>query len=77
MQVFLGSPAENHPDEAWDKVMNLNLNSVFRLSKEVAVSSMIPNQYGKIINIASIAGLVELTLILCQQSHIIHQKVVL
>jgi len=53
-----GAPAENHPDEAWDKVMNLNLNSVFRLSKEVAVSSMIPNKYGKIINIASIAGLV-------------------
>ena len=53
-----GAPAENHPDEAWDKVMNLNLNSVFRLSKEVAVSSMLLNQYGKIINIASIAGLV-------------------
>ena len=49
MQVLLGDLAENHPVEAWDKVMNLNLNSVFRLSKQVAVSSMIPNQYGKII----------------------------
>ena len=30
-----GAPAENHPVEAWDKVMNLNLNSVFRLSKKL------------------------------------------
>jgi NAD(P)-dependent dehydrogenase (short-subunit alcohol dehydrogenase family) len=52
-----GAPAEEHPHEAWRKIMNLNVDSLFYLSQEVANQSMIPNKYGKIINIASIAGL--------------------
>jgi NAD(P)-dependent dehydrogenase (short-subunit alcohol dehydrogenase family) len=52
-----GAPAEDHPLDAWDKVMNLNVRSMFALSQLVAKQSMIPNQYGRIINVASIAGL--------------------
>ena len=52
-----GAPAEDHPIEAWDKVMNLNVRSIFMMSQAVAKASMIPRQYGRIINIASIAGL--------------------
>ncbi len=52
-----GAPAEDHPLDAWDKVMNLNVRSMFALSQLVAKQSMIPNKYGRIINIASIAGL--------------------
>ena len=52
-----GAPTEDHPVEAWDKVMNLNIRSVFLLSQHVAKSSMIPNRYGRIINLASVAGL--------------------
>jgi NAD(P)-dependent dehydrogenase (short-subunit alcohol dehydrogenase family) len=52
-----GAPAEDHPLEAWDKVMNLNVRSMFALSQLVAKQSMIPNRYGRIINVASIAGL--------------------
>jgi gluconate 5-dehydrogenase len=52
-----GAPAEDHPLEAWDKVMNLNVRSIFMLSQAVAKQSMIPRKYGKIINVASIAGL--------------------
>ncbi len=52
-----GAPAEDHPLEAWDKVMNLNVRSMFALSQLVAKQSMIPNGYGRIINVASIAGL--------------------
>jgi NAD(P)-dependent dehydrogenase (short-subunit alcohol dehydrogenase family) len=52
-----GSPAEDHPLDAWDKVMNLNVRSMFALSQLVAKQSMIPNKYGRIINVASIAGL--------------------
>jgi gluconate 5-dehydrogenase len=52
-----GAPTEDHPIEAWDKVMNLNIRSVFLLSQHVAKSSMIPNRYGRIINLASVAGL--------------------
>jgi NAD(P)-dependent dehydrogenase (short-subunit alcohol dehydrogenase family) len=52
-----GAPAEDHPLEAWDKVMNLNIRSIFLFSHAVAKASMIPNHGGRIINIASIAGL--------------------
>lgn len=52
-----GAPAEEHPLEAWDKVMNLNVRSPFLLSQAVAKLSMIPRRYGRIINVASIAGL--------------------
>jgi gluconate 5-dehydrogenase len=51
------APAEEYPDEAWHKVMNLNVDSVFFLSREVARRCMIPQKSGKIINIASVAGL--------------------
>ena len=52
-----GAPAEDYPVEAWDKVMNLNIRSIFLVSQAVGKLSMIPRQYGRIINIASIAGL--------------------
>jgi gluconate 5-dehydrogenase len=52
-----GAPAEDLPLEAWDKVMNLNVRSIFLVSQAVAKLSMIPRHYGKIINISSIAGL--------------------
>src|SRR5712692_6155170 len=37
-----GAPTEDHPVEAWDKVMNLNIRSLFLLSQQVAKHSMIP-----------------------------------
>ncbi len=52
-----GAPAEEHPVAAWDKVMNLNVRGYFILSQQIANGSMIPNKSGRIINIASIAGL--------------------
>ena len=52
-----GAPTEDHPVEAWDKVMNLNIRSLFLLSQQIGKRSMIPNRYGRIINLASIAGL--------------------
>ncbi len=52
-----GSPAEDHPLEAWDKLVNVNLTGAFLLSQQIAKRSMIPNKWGRIINTASIAGL--------------------
>ena len=52
-----GAPAEDHPVAAWDKVMNLNIRGYFILSQHIAKQSMIPKKSGRIINIASIAGL--------------------
>jgi NAD(P)-dependent dehydrogenase (short-subunit alcohol dehydrogenase family) len=53
-----GAPAEDHPLDAWHKVLNLNLTAIFLLSQTVGKLSMIPRRYGRIVNIASIAGLV-------------------
>ena len=53
-----GAPAEDHPLEAWYKIINLNLTAVFLMSQTVGKLSMIPRKYGRIINLASIAGLV-------------------
>ncbi len=50
-------PAEEHSLAAWDKVMNLNVRSVFLMSQAVANACMIARGQGRIINIASIAGL--------------------
>ncbi|MDQ1812105.1 SDR family oxidoreductase [Massilia sp. CCM 9210] len=52
-----GAPAEEYPVEAWDKVMNLNIRSIFLVTQAVGKASMIPRKYGRIVNIASIAGL--------------------
>ncbi|HKX40130.1 MAG TPA: SDR family oxidoreductase [Burkholderiaceae bacterium] len=52
-----GAPAEEHPVSAWDKVMNLNVRGYFILSQQIARACMIPKKRGRIINVASIAGL--------------------
>jgi gluconate 5-dehydrogenase len=48
---------EEHPLEAWQKVVDLNMNGTFRITQELGERSMIPRQYGRIVNIASVAGL--------------------
>jgi gluconate 5-dehydrogenase len=52
-----GAPAEEHPLDAWDKLVNLNLTGVFILTQHIGRKSMIPARWGRVINIASIAGL--------------------
>jgi 2-deoxy-D-gluconate 3-dehydrogenase len=46
-------PAENHDLDAWMTVVQVNLNSVFRLC-QLAGRSMLEKRQGKIINIASL-----------------------
>ncbi len=52
-----GAPAEDHPMEAWDKLVSLNMSGMFLLSQILAKRSMIPAQWGRIINIASVNGI--------------------
>jgi NAD(P)-dependent dehydrogenase (short-subunit alcohol dehydrogenase family) len=52
-----GAPAEDHPFEAWLKLINLNLNATFLLTQAVGKLSMIPRRSGKVVTVASIAGL--------------------
>jgi|TARA_B110000914_G_C15418092_1_gene425202 NAD(P)-dependent dehydrogenase (short-subunit alcohol dehydrogenase family) len=44
-----------YPNEEWHRVVNLNLNSVFFCCKSI-VPHMIKNNYGRIINVSSVAG---------------------
>jgi NAD(P)-dependent dehydrogenase (short-subunit alcohol dehydrogenase family) len=52
-----GAPAEDHPLEAWDKLVSVNLTGAFVLTQIIGKRSMIPAKWGRVINIASIAGL--------------------
>jgi NAD(P)-dependent dehydrogenase (short-subunit alcohol dehydrogenase family) len=52
-----GALAEEHPLEAWNKVMNLNATSVFALSQAAANRCFIPQGFGNIIVVASTAAL--------------------
>ena len=51
------APAEDHPLEAWDKLVGLNLVGAFVMAQQAAKKAMIPAQRGRIINVASTAGL--------------------
>lgn len=52
-----GAPAQDHPVSAWDKVMGLNIRGYFILCQEMGKQCMIERRSGRIINVASIAGL--------------------
>jgi gluconate 5-dehydrogenase len=52
-----GAPAEDHPLDAWQKLVNLNLTATFLVTQAVGKRWMIPNRQGHVVNIASIAGL--------------------
>ncbi|WP_422351803.1 SDR family oxidoreductase [Flagellimonas sp.] len=51
--TILRKPAIDHPDEYWDKVMNVNLDSQFILSRELG-KEMVKRGKGKIIFTASL-----------------------
>ena len=53
-----GAATIDHPLDAWQKVINLNLTAMFVTSQEVGKRCMVPRRQGKVINIASILGLV-------------------
>lgn len=51
------APATEITPSQWQRVMRLNLDSLFFLSREVARQAFMPQQSGKVINIASVGGL--------------------
>ncbi|MCF0176773.1 MAG: SDR family oxidoreductase [Bacteroidales bacterium] len=52
------SPAENITDEQFANEMNIDLFGSFKVARAVAKQAMIPAKFGRIINIASMYGLV-------------------
>jgi gluconate 5-dehydrogenase len=53
-----GAPTVDHPYEAWEKVIRLNMTAPFLLSQAVGKRVMLPAKRGRIIIVASIAGLI-------------------
>jgi gluconate 5-dehydrogenase len=51
------APAVGYPLNAWEKLIKLNLTGPFLLTQAVAERWMIPAQRGRIVNVASLAGL--------------------
>ena len=51
--TILRSPIDEHPDEYWDKVIDVNLTAQFILTREIG-KGMIAAGYGKIVFIASL-----------------------
>lgn len=58
--VGLVGPAEEQSDDIWETTMKVNLNAVYYFAREVG-KIMIPQKYGKIINIGSIHSTVAMT----------------
>lgn len=52
------APAEDITDEQFANEMNIDLFGSFKVARAVAKKAMIPQQYGRVINIASMYGLV-------------------
>lgn len=48
-------PVHEFPIESWERVVDINLNGVFYCSRAV-VPFMLANGYGRIVNVASVAG---------------------
>jgi 3-oxoacyl-[acyl-carrier protein] reductase len=51
----LNAPVEEYPVEEWTRILDLNLNGTFHANKAV-VAHMKANGYGRIVNVASVAG---------------------
>jgi gluconate 5-dehydrogenase len=49
-------PAEEYPEEDWDRVMDLNLRSQFLMSKAAARAMIEGGRGGRILNISSVRG---------------------
>ena len=49
------TPLANYPVDAWDQVMQVNINGIFHCCREI-VPLMQKADYGRIVNIASVAG---------------------
>lgn len=63
------APAEDITDEQFDNEMQIDLFGTFKMARAVAKHAMIPAGYGRIINIASMYGLVGNKVAPCSPYH--------
>ena len=55
--LFNGAPLHEISDSQWDEIMDINIRSVFQLTRRV-LPAMLSQKYGSIIHISSILGLI-------------------
>ena len=55
--LFNSSPLHEISDSQWDEIMDINIRSVFQLTRRV-LPAMLSQKYGSIIHISSILGLI-------------------
>lgn len=53
--------AEEYDDDTFSKVMDLNIHALHTLTREVGKKWLIPNQYGRIVNLSSVKSLIGTT----------------
>ena len=58
--LFNGAPLHEISDSQWDGIMDINIRSVFQLTRRV-LPTMIAQKNGSIVHISSIAGLIALS----------------
>ena len=51
-------PTDEVSIEDWNQIVNVDLTGTFRVSRAVAARALIPRQRGRVINIASVGGIV-------------------
>jgi gluconate 5-dehydrogenase len=52
-----GAPAESHPLDGWNKVLDVNVTGLFLITQATAVRAFLPRQQGVVLNVASTEGL--------------------
>jgi len=55
--IFFQKPFLEYTEEDWDKIIAINLKSIY-LCSQAAAKEMVKRNYGKIVNISSIAGVI-------------------
>ena len=63
--IMAGGPGVDLQPEEWDRVMNTNAKGLFFMMQQVVKQSMLPQKFGSIVNIASMAGIRGMTPPMC------------
>ena len=67
--IMAGGPGVDLTPQEWDRVMNTNAKGLFFMMQQCVKQSMIPQNFGAIVNIASMAGIRGMTPPMCSAQY--------
>ena len=67
--LMTGGPGVELTGETWDRIMNTNAKGLFFMMQQCVKQSMIPQSFGGVVNIASMAGIRGMTPPMCSASY--------